>query len=334
MTDVLELLKREDPVNAAELRQATPPREELEAILATKPGRRRTPRRRSFVRALLPAGAAAAAAAIGVVLLAGGDGRSVDTAAAAALHRIAGVARAQPPVLPRGGRRFLYVRLEGEGFLALASEPPFRRGIETRDDFGFLADFRHAQEVWIGESRGVVRNTTSAPTFPTERDRQAWEAAGRPKLPPAHDDEFPLGQGIERLRIPTDPDELFAYLERRAGEQGEESAWIFSTLITDYLREWGVTPAQRAALLEAAARVPGVELLGKRTDPAGRAGVGFAMADDESHTRQTLIIDPATGELLAEISETLPGGPIPAGARSYTTFSSPVLVESAGARPG
>jgi hypothetical protein len=39
------------------------------------------------------------------------------------------------------------------------------------------------------------------------------------------------------------------------------------------------------------------------------------------------------GELLAQLSEALPRGPIPAGATGYTVFESPVLVDSPGERP-
>jgi hypothetical protein len=329
MTDVLELLRQADPVDDGQLRAETPPEDRLQAILASRPtagGRRR----RSLTRVLVPVGGLAAVVAITVALVAGGD--RVDTAAAAALHRIADVARAQPPTLAPGDHRFLYVRLEGEGFLAMASEPPYHRGIRTADDFGFLLDFNSTQEVWIGENGGRVRNRMSAPSFATARDRQVWETAGRPKLPSASDDEFPLDSGSERLQIPSEPDELLTYLERRAADSDEGNTWIFTTLITDYLREWGVTPDQRAALFDAAARLPGIELLGTRRDPAGRSGVGFAMVDEQEHTRYTLIIDRHTGELLAELHETMPGGPIPAGATGYTTFESPALVDAIGDR--
>jgi hypothetical protein len=331
MTHVLELLKQADPVDMHRLRAETPPRDALESILASRPPRQ--PRRHR--RALVPALGAglAAVAAVALLLVTGGDGRRVDIAAAAALEELADAARAQPPTLAAGDARFLYFRLEGDGYLAMADEPPFNRGIRTEEDFGFLVDFSHTQEVWIGEESGRVRNTFGAVRLASRRDREAWESAGRPKLPQASDDEFPLSQGIERLRIPTDPGELLERLRRRAEENDEGNVWIFSTMITDHLREWGVTPAQRASLLEAAARVPGIELLGERLDPSGRPGVGFAMVDEQEHARHTLIIDRDTGELLAELTETLPGGPIPAGATQYTVFESPVLVGSPGERP-
>ncbi len=331
MTDVLELLKQEDPVDMDRLRAEAPPRDALEALLASGPPRRPRRRRRMLVPAL--GAALAVVAAVGLLLVTGGDGRRVDTAAAAALERLADAARAQPPTLAPGDARFLYFRLGGTGYLAMAGEPPFNRGIRTEEDFGFLVDFRHTQEIWIGEERGFGRNKFGAVELASPRDREAWEAAGRPKLPPASEREFPLTQGIERLRIPTDPDELLEQLRRRAERNDEGNVWIFATMITDYLREWGVTPEQRGALLEAAASVPGIELLGERRDPKGRPGVGFAMVDEQEHARHTLIIDRDTGELLAELSETLPGGPIPAGATRYTVFESPVLVDSPGERP-
>jgi hypothetical protein len=320
MTDVLELLKDADPADAHELRGEAPPRDTLAAIIASTPPTPARPRRRGPVRLLAPAAAVAAASVAAVLLVPGGGGRSVESAAAAALERIADVARAQPPTLPPGDRRFLYFRLESKGFLAM-------------DHFRYLLEFRSTQESWVGERNGLVRNVGEAPTFAAPEDRRAWEAAGRPKLPEAYEDESPTNSPIERLRIPTDPDALLDYLRARAARNDEDNEWIFATMITDYLREWGVTPDQRAALYEAAAMLPGVELLGKRTDPAGREGTGFAMDNPREHMRNTLIVDPDTAELLAQVSETLPGGPIRAGMTSTTVFHSPVLVESAGELP-
>jgi len=323
MTDVLELLKEADPADVHDLRREGPPRDVLAAILASPPPARPRavrPRKRWRTRVLAPAAGLVAATLAAVLLVPGGGGRGVESATAAALERIADVARAQPPTLPPGDHRFLYFRLETKGFMA-------------RDHFRFLLDFRSTQESWVGERNGLVRNTGEAPTFASPRDRAAWEAAGRPKLPGAWEDETPTNSPIERLRIPTDPGALLDHLRARADRNDEDNGWIFATLITDYLREWGVTPEQRAALYGAAARLPGVELLGERTDPEGRRGTGFAMDNPREHMRQTLIVDPDTAELLAQVSETLPGGPIRAGATTTTVFHAPVLVASAGERP-
>jgi hypothetical protein len=71
-------------------------------------------------------------------------------------------------------------------------------------------------------------------------------------------------------------------------------------LVGDDLRETAASPAQRAALYEVAARIPGVELVGRVTDSAGRPGIAVAMTDTSSRSRQVLIFDPTTSQLLAE----------------------------------
>ena len=327
MTELLELLKRSDPVDAAALRAEAPPRATLESILASPPPRK--PRRRA--RMLVPALGAGVAAVVVTALLVGGGARP-DEAAAAALRKVANVARAQPPVLAPGDGRLLYFRTDSEYSLPMAGEPPFHRGIDSKDDVAFLVDMESTQEVWVGEHRGLVRNTTRAPAFPSERDREAWVAAGRPRLPRSGTSDSPL-DGVERLHIPTDPDALLAYLEKRAEDGDHGASYIFEQLIGDYLREWGVTPEQRAALYEVAARLPGIELQGPTTDPRGRPGVGFAMRAEDRAERITLIIDPDTAELLAITTVTLPGSPIPPGTTGSQTFSSPVLVDAEGERP-
>jgi hypothetical protein len=330
MTDVLELLRRDDPVDADRLRAEEPPRETLTTILASPPPRRpRRPRARG--RLLVPAVGAALAAIVAVAVLVGGGARP-DEAAAAALRKVADVARAQPPTLPAGDGRLLYFRTDSEVPLPMAGEPPFHRGIDSEDDVAFLVRTRNTQEVWVGEHRGLVRNTSGAPAFPSERDREAWIAAGRPRLPQADSFDSEL-QGMERLRIPTDPDALLDYLHDRAADRDHGEAYIFEDLIGDYLREWGVTPEQRAALYDVAARLPGIELMGRRTDSQGRTGVAFAMRAEDRAERVTLLIDPDTAELLAITRVTLPGSPIPPGTTWTQTFSSPVLVDGMGERP-
>ena len=275
MTDVLEILKQADPADvrgsAQSRRRATGSRRGGERSRARRAPRR--PRRR--VRLLVPAGGVAAGlVAVALLLVGGGDGRSVDTAAAAALEKLADSARAQPPTLPPGDPRFLDARTESKGFMAMASEPPFHRGIRTRDDFGFLLDFRATQEVWVGEeawtptteggradlcehprSRGVGGRRTAQPAAGSRR-RDAAGNRHRAARPP---------------RGPGGPPRP-ASAPRRGVRHG--NAYVFTTLITDYLREWGITPTQRAALLDAAARVPGIELLGERRDPT--AGPAWA----------------------------------------------------------
>jgi hypothetical protein len=73
-------------------------------------------------------------------------------------------------------------------------------------------------------------------------------------------------------------------------------------LVGDLLHETVAPPEFRAALFRVAARIPGVELVGKVTDPAGRPGLAVARtsADSGYLKRDEMIFDPHTSELLAE----------------------------------
>jgi hypothetical protein len=329
MTDVLELLKRADPVDIDGLTAEEPPRDALQAILASPPPRK--PRRRR--RLLVPAFGGGLAAVIAVALLVGGGARP-DEAAAAALRKVADVARAQPAAGELGTGEFLYTRVDAVPVLALGPERPFHREIHSASDFGFAVQLPQTTETWQGRSGGLVRSTVADPAFPTRRDRRAWIEAGRPRLPGGETFEDETGGGIERMRLPTDPGELLAELERDAADGDHGNGYIFTTLIADYLRELGLTPSQRATLYEVAARLPGINLLGPRTDREGRSGTAFASEDDEGRHRVTLIIDPDTGELLARRSVAVPGNPIPAGTVvEDSTFTAPMAVGAIGERP-
>ncbi|MEA2332601.1 MAG: hypothetical protein QOH58_2739 [Thermoleophilaceae bacterium] len=309
------------------------PELEHQLIAAASTRAVRRPRELLLTRVVLPAGTAVAAAVIAAVLL-GGGASSVDSAAAAALRDAAAVARSQPATpLPREGE-YLYVRVTSRPSLALAASPPFQRGIDSEEDFGFSVVVPSVQEVWVGEDGGRVRNANGQPAFVTDRDRRAWIAAGRPPLPGNEVFEDDFDTPLVRLDLPTDPDALYERLEREVAERGSDHgpAYMFTELVADWLRAWGATPAQRAALFEVAARIPGVEALGPRTDPAGREGLGFAMRDEDDN-RVTLIVDPRTSQLLGEISVTLPGSPIPAGTVvESSTFSAPKIVDAVGER--
>ncbi|HEY7453681.1 MAG TPA: CU044_5270 family protein [Thermoleophilaceae bacterium] len=340
MTDVLELLKRADPVDARELRSHEPPADVLETILATpqrEASRRerqartgRAPRRRP--RLLVPAAGLGLAAVLAVALLVGGGARP-DEAAAAALSKLADVARSQPDPTAVGPGEFVYTRTDGLPILAMGPERPFHREIHESSDFGFAVLLPQTNEIWEGRSSGLVRQTIGNPRFPSARDRRAWIDAGRPNLPDADTFENKMGGGIERSRISTDPDELLEQLKHDAEDGDHGNGYIFSELIAGYLREPGVDPKQRAALYEVAARLPGIELIGTRKDREGRRGTAFASTNDEGNGRVTLIIDPDTGVLLAKRTVSLPGNPIPAGTVTEdSTFTAPAIVDTVGDR--
>jgi hypothetical protein len=72
--------------------------------------------------------------------------------------------------------------------------------------------------------------------------------------------------------------------------------------IQDAYRSMPIPPAVRAAMLRYLTATPGLSVAGTVTDRAGRAGIAFALDSDYSGlpTHYVLIIDPQTGQLLAD----------------------------------
>jgi hypothetical protein len=166
------------------------------------------------------------------------------------------------------------------------------------------------------------------------RDRERWIERGRPNL------KDPIWSGpiepAEPLRLPDDADALYERLERESAGHPEGVQEEIFTLVGDALREATATQAQRAALYEVAARIPGVDLLGEVTDPAGREGTAVAMEHSEDGELQTLIFDPVTSELLAEEQRTLARNPYgyPEGTViGYATHHNAAVVDSRRERP-
>lgn len=100
----------------------------------------------------------------------------------------------------------------------------------------------------------------------------------------------------------TDPDELYEQIRKKAEGYGPSIDAEVLVLVGDLLRETLAPPDLRAALFRVAARIPGVELIGEVTDPAGRKGTAVARTSDDVGflERIELIFDPDTSELLAE----------------------------------
>jgi hypothetical protein len=198
---------------------------------------------------------------------------------------------------------------------------------------------RLSSEMWLAtrpgdESLAVQQNLGAEPASP--EDEAAWRADGSPTRWPipkpdgAPSDEYyeaaPGPKGIrlmegatavnnfmlggnpvtmaELAALPTDPAALKAWLLNRFQVLGiEEPAdyalfWNAKSLVMDL----PVTPAIRAAAYRMMADLTGVTLLGEVTDQRGRSGMAVAYTHDGDFgaTEFRLIIDPATGQALAE----------------------------------
>jgi hypothetical protein len=292
-------------------------------------GRARRPRgRRAW---LVPAGSlAAAGAAAAIVFLGFGSGSGEVASAATVLREAAAVARVQPPAVSLRRGQFLYVK-SVNAYLATS---------KYSEDLVFTVLATHEREIWIGPDGGRVRETSGEPVFLSEADREKWISADRPELrePPW---ESPI-EALPPLDLPTDPDAVYERLEQEARDVQDAKGHgvglydVMFTLVGDSLRETNATPAQRAALYEVAARIPGVELVGRVTDRVGRAGMAVAFSNAEVGVRHMLIFDPETAILLGEEQITLEPnelGYAEGTVIGYATYVETAVVDSNRERP-
>src|SRR5918999_597369 len=151
--------------------------------------------------------------------------------------------------------------------------------------FGYIAPTVREDWIAIDGYRGFRTRDAGPPRFVGPRDRARWIAAGRPDLFVAGDgrmtrDKPPPGSEMARkpfydgsqsvsyrqlLDLPRDPATLHARLRRSAvececGKSVEQETFV---IVGDLMRDTPIPGDLRAALLRAAAHVPGIE----RIDP-------------------------------------------------------------------
>jgi hypothetical protein len=311
MTERNDNLNRElrwlDPVEPGELEgsaESPVAQAMLERIVATEPGeapsvpaparRRRLPR-----LALTAAGAAAVAAAVLVLILGltGGEGGNREHGLAAALDQAAATAASRSPDT---SAPYTYLKTREVSVDTNAAD---RRSWQVRQST--------TREEWVThDGAGRLRIVDEPARFVGSGDRAEWEGAGEPTFltlgfSRRTEDRF-LDAGMLRGRpedLPVDPAALAVRLRVKAAVGRGDLPIGAATLqlIAEDLRDPGASPAFRQALYEAAKRVPGIELLGAKTDPAGRRGVAVGVPVEVAGRPvvYSMIFDPATSLVLA-----------------------------------
>jgi hypothetical protein len=246
------------------------------------------------------AGAAVAAAVI-VLSVFGWSGSPAgpSPAAAAVLHRLARLIATQP-LTPQPGQ-YLYVESR--------SDYPSVTGLGGNTSCETLAvDHR---QIWIGtDGSGLIRETTGPEQFSSPADRAACLQAN-PKMQLGRggtsNDWFApqcleLGPTNNWNSLSSDPHVLLQQMRQIDG--GPSTPGEDFVHIGDFLRETDAPPAVRSTLYQAAALIPGIQLLGTVRDHDGRPGLGIGYPSQgpyaSSGSRSELIFDPHTGELLGE----------------------------------
>lgn len=206
----------------------------------------------------------------------------------------------------------------------------------TRDDLYIPAN-RDDEWVWVRYA------PTTVETFGPRSEALAQESL----VPPGGTERLPGGAfpdgtstldsyyvGTEPVRgydaLPRDPQQLLAMIYDLTVGQGPSPDGEALVWIADLLR-WGTVPADlRAALYEAAAKIPGVTITEAQATLDGTTGIAIGRDEDVNGFRQDIIIDPATGQFIGERTVLLKGwGDAPAGAVMNSTSVTTTVVDSA-----
>jgi hypothetical protein len=244
----------------------------------------RRPRRRIPLAII---GVAGSVVLLGLGLsLRGGGSAGVATAEAAcggsgvpaggclrALARLAGTDGTPPPIVYERVLSYTAAMMVPAG--ARSRVPLARPLAEVKR--AFTANEVQTVETWVARStrRGTRRVSVGRLVFPTARDRAAWKAAGSPSW------------------------------TRMSGRSFAPATFKPYSISGDRLADPLLRPAERAALLEAAARGRDAHLLGLMRDPLGREGVAISELYDPAKGpsypwRWIYLYDPRTSQLLAE----------------------------------
>lgn len=298
-----------------------------EILVTPRPESARRGRRgaRRFGRLpIVGAMALAAAAAIAVVVSTTGD-PTPTASGAELLEQAADRIQTRPTLFPTLGQ-YYYRRATG-----VDRNASIDMAGTTHVEYA-----RVTHEIWIGpdgSGRIVRRDSSTSESSPAAKAViDELEAPGTMAVP--------FGTRTLTLdavaALPTDPDRLGTMIRASASRNSHPLVYQELDLVAELLRNAPVSPQLGAALYRALARAPGIQALGGRTDSLGRRGQAIG-AGDGSGLRLELLIDPVSGDLLAdrEVATDRIEGYAEAGdvVHEYT-YVTRALVASRDERPG
>ena len=162
------------------------------------------------------------------------------------------------------------------------------------------------EETWVAaDGSGRIRTVTGPHRFFGPRDEARWEASGSPPfLSGVSDHTFRSGRlPYEDVgSLPTDPAALEARLREEVSSEDPPGDVSVFVRVAELLARGDASPELRGALYRVASGLPGVELLGSRSDPIGRPGVAVAMTHRDTGIliQVVMIFDEETSKLLAQ----------------------------------
>jgi hypothetical protein len=237
-----------------------------------------------------------------LLILPVGGGDRLGAPEAGAVETLRRAAAVEQGGIPRPLRAGEYWYVRRQTLWGIGNDDYFVSRPAVREDWVGIDGTRR----WRSRPDGSVQ-------FPAPADRERWIDAGRPpagvgpaehRTGPERAPSFLIGDEeldyAQLLGLPRDPEALYKLLRRGAiacqcGSSVEQATF---TMVGDLLRDPPITNDLRAALLRAAALIPGIKLIEREQDLAGRRGVGVAF--DDQGRRDVLVFDARTYELLGE----------------------------------
>lgn len=268
-------------------------------------------------------------------------GRPVVSAEAAqALTNAAGAIGSSDAPVKRGQYRYLQTHAWWAAF-----QGPDVRLVENVTTIWVPADPADPSQKWMlrraptgavrwihgdqadADTRGSVSPTDLYPTINAEAACGDFYSAGGCDRPGSWQDPTPAFLAA----LPRKPVALLARLRADAPDNGNGDAELL--VYTADLLKTGLVPADlRAALYQALAGLPGLEITDRQANLDGRVGMALGMQDGQS--RQDIIIDPATGSFIGErqvLTDDMDGAP--AGTALSSTSLTTAVVNQIGATP-
>jgi hypothetical protein len=201
-----------------------------------------------------------------------------QAAAAEQLGRISAAAAAEPEPQIRPDQ-YVYIKSVGADthFNGDTDEPGVLQPMTDR-------------EIWFAQRQ-------VGPDMVDSAIREGGQPIHENRLDHPDEDQNPTYEEFKQL--PTDPDALLEWAYQHASGDGtkEKKAWsYFQTLIGETM----LPPKLAAAVYQAAAKIPGVQLSGQVQDAVGRAGLAVSYHDESANTYDQWIFDPNTLEYLGD----------------------------------
>jgi len=294
----------------------------------------RSRRRRSILGGV--AGIAAAAVLFVAAVLPDAPVGHSPSATAAVLTRAAMAATNQPPLPALGAGQYYYqANIEVQGCSGQLPDGTFVRYQSPETHKNWVASDGTGSVQLVAEPGG---------RWLTPQDQAKWQAAGSPRNDCAVTTGLlPLSSDAAILALPTDPKALGALITQgRIDDIGQvlppqdqcsktdacTTASEFD-VVNNLLGSPVAVNRLGAVLYQILSQLPGVEVIGMRTDALGRTGT----AVEDPSSGDVIVLDPSTGVLLETQSLGLANSTLPGTVVGSVTFGPIAVVNGLGSLP-